>query len=989
MALKKFTQLPSKNAKLDSILPKVDLSDVNVKATKTTFNQVFDITRETINVGEVTTTDGGQSFSLLVADLPTNKSLMYFYVKFPVDALAASTLDLGFGAKPLELKANDGQNYQFVDNGMIKGGGTYLLMYDSLASSGFVMMRPPVDRVTVSASSTVGNIATVASVTTPGSHLIDYQITVLPQNIPNVNLIIDLTADLDGGFGSLETTKTAASLKPGYWYKFLYTCIHKVPGTSYLNTNPLVQSFPGCTVVSEEFIVQAIDVDKLSFTTVRSLQYPEDIIHWRDTDSTVINQNAEEFIPSTFVNGKNNVINGSNIQYFLNPTTVSRAGRIYYREDTIQRTIAPYDYRSVVYIRYALKINAGGNYKFFGAVPLAPGPYFTGAIVEVNFRYYIVTEAFTALTTNLLDSSAFLKDITVVASGSKYLSTSNSLFVPFGYNGSQKIIEVDPLDFIFTKTFPIAIPTSVSQSFAYNVEIKDFAAAYVEAVTWEFYPDIVFYLGSNGSQPTNITIDGFSYDMTFVGAQNATIGSYCRNITLDGNIIGSPIVIGKNCRNIMMSNLRGPIGIGPDCSEIQVVGSNGIVKIGDSNTGISFNLNQPGERVEIGSDNANILLSSFDGTIGSGNTYIAVSNSFKYSIGNNNRSINDSYSNGGVIGERCEFIYLNAPTTLVEGITSLRDGDIVNGSSDVKIFTSGKNSIIKTINLKNIADPGLTLINSIFNTTEITNFSYTAGVVLYNTYLVVQLRQTYNIQDILSIPVGPGNYWICNFTNCDTLTLDRISPDGGFLQFESVLNSTFTNGLFNTSALIQNVKYATFTNIDLYYSNLINIHGITLGNMTLWYANLSNINTITMSLFTKVTVYYLSILNSRDISFSGLSATTNYDKLFIDKCVTVEINGNMSLSDAKIEGTSSLTLKVTAPTSISQFSITNANKMINPNTLVSSIVDLTAAVVTVKGVQFGMLVQDSVVLTNYYFCGIKQAIASGVQTSSPVKLLVA
>lgn len=114
-------------------------------------------------------------------------------------------------------------------------------------------------------------------------------------------------------YDDLVSLINTGGLFPGTFYSFDYECIHRIPGTSELNT-----ASPQYAQVIEKFVVQALDVNKIN-PWVRSTLFPNDTILWDHTDNT-----AEG-------------------------TTVPRPGRILFRMDKENDLSAHYDFRAVIF----------------------------------------------------------------------------------------------------------------------------------------------------------------------------------------------------------------------------------------------------------------------------------------------------------------------------------------------------------------------------------------------------------------------------------------------------------------------------------------------------------------------------------------------------------------------------------------------------------------------------------------------------------------
>src|SRR6185503_2853881 len=123
------------------------------------------------------------------------------------------------------------------------------------------------------------NYPTVTSTTltvtpTQVGNSIDYQVE-LPA-LPSIALIVDIT------YTNLVALINSSTLVPGVWYRFVYQCIHQIPYTNVLNTSSSL------TIPTEHLLVQAINTNTLDRISVRSMEHPQDIIHWRWEDNLVV-----------------------------------------------------------------------------------------------------------------------------------------------------------------------------------------------------------------------------------------------------------------------------------------------------------------------------------------------------------------------------------------------------------------------------------------------------------------------------------------------------------------------------------------------------------------------------------------------------------------------------------------------------------------------------------------------------------------------------
>jgi len=976
MALQKFSGLTSKNAKLSSILPKVDQDGININATKTTFDQVFDITREIINVGPAATTDGGASFVKIVSELPTNKGMMQFYVEFEADALAGATLDLGFGAKPITTQLNNGQQIP-VDNDVISSSGSYLFIYTGAV---FILLQQKVYTDDVIADPTAGNIVTVTPVV--GTNGTTYKVYVPTGAVPETVLIIDLTVDMDGGFAQLKSLKASNALKTGYWYKFVYQCIHKIPGTNILNTDPTVTVTQ--PLIYEQFIVRALSPNQLCETTVKSLSYPEDIIHWRDTDDAVIDQNNEIFLNYNFgLNLRTEVTHSPYISY-LSPA-VTRPGRIYYREDTIQRVSSPYDFRAVVYQRKAVIFLSGNIALYMNSVPLTIGYVSDGTIILAGGAYYLALKSFTATTTNVSDYSSLLMDITITYAN-KYVATNDYGHTVFTFSsGTQVQVAVNPSDVSYFRTFR-QVGVNVN---AYNVEIKDFVSAYIESIAWEFYPDIVF-LNDSGVADSNVIIEGFSYDMTINGAFNMNIGAGSRNITMEitGTQLGDEVIeIGRGSNFINLLGVTKSHDIGIGCSGICTYNSIGRTTIGNY-TESTVLISTQSSGLSIGDNNENIACYVSYGNIGNSNFYVGLIYEANFSVGNLNRNLYDSYSYNGSFGNENSDISLNASAVLIEGITGNRVGDTIGSSCDlITIFTAGNNRFENAKNITTDQDKYLVFIDSdIVDSEDITLTTNTTLPLVGQQHMNIFAENAYTIN--VAIASSGGDFFGCTVKNCDTVNINGCFSDDGLFYIEGVFNTTFTNVISDIRHRIQKIKECTFENLTLLNGQMIDLFGCNLKNLNISTGALMNLQGFVFQPASVISVGGCFFTNLSGINLSGITATA-MNVFAITNSSNISISGAITANNSNIIGTQNIAIQASSPVTIKNMTIDNAGDCTNPATAAASIVDITALATLLANSQMTAIIQDSVVPANVYLCGTQPSVASAVLTITPIKTIVA
>ncbi len=524
----------------------------------------------------------------------------------------------------------------------------------------------------------------------------------IPFNVTS-NIIRGLT------FDQIYANYTANTLNAGHWYEFEFQTIHKIPYTNVIHYGDF-ETLQIYAVSSNSFHFEAMSVD----FPMDKLYYNIDDIHLYEIVETinpvspVLSGTTGNVTPPIF-SLNNNILSGS---------TLSRPGRIYYREDTINRLSASYDWRNVVYRRYNLTgpahiVNPSDIMETTSQIKTAEVYNSTGGT-----SYLSLIDSYGSINT----TNGFIVDLSSNI-GNLYsyqqFSATPDYFRYYGYNIAQYggippynnyyLLQVDNSNYVEYKTF------FTGQCF--NIQITDHIASFSESISYEYYPNIVFKGRCN-----NVTIGNYCSNITVVETGNITIGDFNSDITIfSNNTTETVIKIGDNNRNILINNrpysTRNDIKIGNNNENIVLIGGSG-TQIGDNNynqylstyIGISANmfdtnlvpigaarpaaafksLNANNNDNIIGSFNNKGIIYGSNNIIGNLNTsYSIMSSTYFNNIGNNNSFIfisdGSSYNTiknncrvilcvmdtkyalegiliGGIkhniVGDNCEFIYL-------------------------------------------------------------------------------------------------------------------------------------------------------------------------------------------------------------------------------------------------------------------------------------------------------------------------------------------
>lgn len=525
---------------------------------------------------------------------------------------------------------------------------------------------------------------------------------------PGEPTIIDIT------FEDLLALIDSSTLVPGSYYKFDYKTIHVIPYTTDVHTGTV-----------EPLIVLAISTDKLDYKAHSPL-YPDDIIHYTPYDTRLNEHVGDEYLnPSPFesldsgaldspiltpdmASTSTTTIYGPGTSSFspyyhaafnTSPAavggpggTVQRPGRIYYREDTINRRSTPYDFREVRMRRWNLHYEpAGGSLsglKITSSVLLSNsianatqilqgqiivddynGPS-TGHAYDYRGYIYIARQNFewdaSINTTNALSDYAqeFKAAIDWIKSGILLHSmTPDNCTIIEGVNSipyTELTFEVNNSSYVdyltFNKGFEGAGSYTDNQR-CHNTHIKNYVAAYLEQVTWEFYPNIIFR-----GHCTDVTVEPMAQNATIESCNSLTIGHACDNLRISGDGFASSttkigsyvknlwlrseatdavIEIGSNCQGLILSGIK-EFKIGDHCEGIYITGADGFY-IGNNNKNISFmEATSFSYNVSIGDHNNYIACEGYcsDTTFGNNNERLLVPrNSQNNSFGDNNINI--------------------------------------------------------------------------------------------------------------------------------------------------------------------------------------------------------------------------------------------------------------------------------------------------------------------------------------------------------------
>lgn len=722
-------------------------------------------------------------------------------------------------------------------------------------------MLTPENYPLVTADPETGNLVTVTPV--QSSNKIDYRVKVMPSALPSTDLIIDTN------YTNLMTLLSTSTLQPGKWYRFSYRCIHQIPYTNVLNIDSAL------TVNSEDLLVQAISTSLLDRTSVRSMQYPQDIIHWRYEDNIVTTPtNEDPLFTSLFLNTLDplipNKFTGGAISY-VSPT-VNRAGRIYYREDTIQRVSTPYDFRGVVFRRWALEKDGNNNYSFKNALTYTNATlYKYHEIILHSGIYYLVVFPFT--------STVIFEDHLV------NLTPLNSIFSS-GFGAVPVYIATNPTAYILyntdnvyftSSTLEINVTTDYQDSFtfysnantlmAYNVHIENYIPAWVEAVTWEFYPNIVFgnHLIGGATPITNVKIGRFSYDLTLYNVTSIDIDNYCRDIFINGranNDIGN-IKISKNNQyihldqyvaggeTVSVKRLITNIGLG----NRGLILSGGAYNIGDNNNRVFCAITS---NIVLGNSNYLVNLISGSSDIENFNSFICLKNCILNTMGDRNRNIFSISGSNTVFGSFNVDITSLQPNP-VEGVALPHHANIIKDQNSNIIISGNYNTYNK-----------------------VSNLSYTNLITLTSC----------SFDDVYDVNLLTSDLVACSFSNCEFKKSNSISFDNVSAQKSKILNvvSFVSESGFFISSIFDTINNLEINNVLITFSNFKTVNNTTLdfvNSSSVTYCNFNCVFGISLESTVPFVISLIDIVNSSNIVINselvGLTSIT-LSELKIDSC---------------------------------------------------------------------------------------------------------
>ena len=484
------------------------------------------------------------------------------------------------------------------------------------------------------------------------------------------------------------------NLVPGQMYCFMYQTIHVIPYTSDVHTG-----------TPETLQVTATSSNTLDYRA-KSEDHPEDVVYYQVLDYKLDSITGKTDSPNNLQMDLSTpatpVFNNSAIN--STPATNGvhlwqRPGRIYYREDTINKRSTPYDFRGCRFRRWELELtNVNSFYCYTLTNPhlltstLANGTSITQGQVIVddvagvsangdtkNGPAYIATKNFDwhadiqSTTHAIYDYCIPLSKVVAIGGsyggggellglltyGDRFIThyvTNDSALKLTGnkliFNASVSL-KVDPSLYTDYPTFNEGL-TENQQSPAntqhaavrsHNCHIEHYVASYLEGVEWEFYPNVLFFDHCN-----DIRVSTMSQNMTFHNANSVRVGSY--NDT--AMVVGSG---GDSATNYIGSNNKDMF------IRSQTVGVNPW-KIGDNNENI---LMIASTSVELGSGNESILCSGvLDTKIGNYNQNLSLASNNHWSgrtsnviIGNSNALISvEEAANNNTIGNGNELILL-------------------------------------------------------------------------------------------------------------------------------------------------------------------------------------------------------------------------------------------------------------------------------------------------------------------------------------------
>lgn len=518
-------------------------------------------------------------------------------------------------------------------------------------------------------------------------------------------------------YAELKTLIETSSLVTGTHYRFEYQTIHKIPYTNDVNTGPV-----------EVLIVMAITTNKVHHQ-VMSESYPEDIIFWRWDDNILLDQIEDTLL----LDGTGNpylpppLMSGSGVNAY-SPST-NRPGRIYFREDTLYRNCAPYDFRAVKFRRWKIKtpFNITSTIKTWAD----DTSYTQGDIIESSGVHYIALTTFNSgtgsdITLYAMNISSLLSHVNF---GLYYLSPVPDTYTLIPASGvyTGLSLEVDNTIYHDFTTFDNLTfeytgfnPDNSTSLKNFNCRIKNYLPAWLEQVAWEYYPNVVFFSFAN-----NIEVGIFSENLNIVNSCNLNIGSYNKFGYINTfNSFLCETVIGNNNDYIFLTSAANDVvdinkqyqSIGAGNKGLVITLSNNF-QIGNHNYGLLMSL---GSRNIIGNGNTVPFLvgANRDCVLGNTNTQITFSNSaVRSECGNNNVKgfFHPSSSNNKVGNNNFDFSGLLATGTTIEGVyASIANGNCIGNNTSGIRFVGSYNVFNDRCNSVS-ASPNILIHNSVFD----------------------------------------------------------------------------------------------------------------------------------------------------------------------------------------------------------------------------------------------------------------------------------
>jgi len=295
---------------------------------------------------------------------------------------------------------------------------------------------------------------------------------------------------IDVSYNTLYGLYSSSGLIAGKYYRFNYQTKHVIPYTTVINTAPI-----------EQLIVKAVATNKLD-KIAYSPSYPNDIIYYR-IDDVNVNASIDSTLFTDFSFGNPYLdIDTQTSNSETNPVA-SRTGRIYYREDTIKRLSAPYDFRNVKFRRWKLSypyIVSSHHYSFtnmnysYGDIIVNGGVIYmarTNFTCNTLIMYLSDTDFFYNIT-NLLMNIGNKSEPTYISTPLllKYISATPDVFILFNDNTTGKYnlyLQVDNSSYYDFTTFDndlVGNDTKSRNIESFNCHIENFIPAWLEQVSW-------------------------------------------------------------------------------------------------------------------------------------------------------------------------------------------------------------------------------------------------------------------------------------------------------------------------------------------------------------------------------------------------------------------------------------------------------------------------------------------------------------------------